>query len=224
MLEKVNEAFKNLRQGFKFSLITNVLIVLYSILCLKDFLLYLLFPFGLPLLLLLFTWAYSLIKRHSGWSLLGQNSIAKALSWGGVTIFIFIFPLTTLWIYVILYYIGASLFSTVLINTIIMLLPPVAWGIYTWMENRGFKTLKQNYNINLISAQVCSLTGMIIYCFTYSVLYLLSHFHIYFNFIPYFYAPISSYLIISFLFASPLLITSCVFAIMKLRVKNIKKK
>jgi hypothetical protein len=105
-----------------------------------------------------------------------------------------------------------------------MLLPPVAWGIYTWMENRGFKTLKQNYDINLISAQVCSLTGMIIYYFTYSVLYLLSHFHIYFNFIPYFYAPISPYLIISFLFASPLLITSCVFAIMKLRVKNIKKK
>jgi hypothetical protein len=92
------------------------------------------------------------------------------------------------------------------------------------MENRGFKTLKQKYNVNLTSAQVCNLTGIIIYYSTYIVLYLLSHFHIYFNFIPYFYAPISPYLIISFLFASPLLITSCVSAIIKLRAENIKKK
>jgi len=214
MSEKVNEAFNNLRLGFKFSLITVILIISYAILCLKDFFVYLLFPFGLPFFLLLFTWAYGLIKRHVGWSLLNQRRITKALSFGGIMLFIFLFLPATSWIYPIIYHSDLSLFSIPIYATI--LIPPIAWGIYTWMENRGFRRLKQNYGINLASARICNLIGILVYYSTYVVLYLLAYSHIYFDFIPYFYVPISPFLIVSFLFASPFLIASCIFAIIEL--------
>lgn len=218
----VNEAFNNLKVGFEFSLSTLILTVVYSILSLKGYFLYLLFPFGLPLILLLFTWGYGLIKRVKGWDLLKQKRIAHALTYGAITLFIFVFPPATWWIYPILYHFDHSLFSIPIYISI--LIPPIVWGIYTIFESHGFRMLKQNYGINLTSARICSLIGILIYGSTYVILHLLAYFRIYFDFIPYSYIPISPRLIVPLFFASPFLMASCIFAIIKLGAERINKK
>jgi hypothetical protein len=160
-----------------------------------------------------------------GWSLLNQRRITKALSFGGIMLFIFLFLPATWWIYSPLYQLGGKSQSLFFIPAYaVILIPSIAWGIYTWMENHGFRMLKQNYGINLTSARICNLIGILVYYSTYVILYLLAYSNIYFNFIPYFYVPVSPFLIVSFLFASPFLIASCIFAIIELKAERNGKK
>jgi len=207
MSEKVDKAFNDLKLGFIFSFFALFVTILYSIAFLKSYFLHLSFPSGLPLFLLLLTWAYGLAKRVEGWSLLNQKSVSLALICGTITLFTS-FSLATAQ-YIIpsrgIYPVGTEpqlLFAV--LSYAGALVAPIAWGVYTVFESWGFRMIKQNYGINLTSAQICSLIGILVLVF-----------------IDYLSGLTLPSLVIAFLSASPFLIVSCILTFLKLR-KNSK--
>ena len=209
--EKINKNHKfrkeinDLRKGFKYSFITLVLLTSFAFLCLMNLAFLLLILLGLPLFLLLFTWGYSLIKRSGGWRSLGRERISDAIIFGGIVIFCLFFSAIFAW---------SSPQRLMRYYYYINLIPPVAWGIYTFLETQGFKWLKMNRNIDLTFSRICSLIGILVYTLAFLVLCFpelpfpkftgnfLSTFCIRFE---------------PFLYSSPFLIASCVFAIRKLQ-------
>lgn len=221
----LNEALKNLKSGFEFSLAALILTTLYSILILKGYIVYLLYPFGFPQLLLLlflplFIWCHGIDRRVEGWrGLLNQRSLTFALIFGALTFFTFLLTFFSLaaayyvypwrwWNHPLGYSFGV--YTAALIT-------PTAWAIYTVSESRGFRMLKQNYGINLTLTRICSLTGILAFASASIIQYLSRYFSIYFDVTSYIHTPTPVFLTIPFLLASPFLAASCIFTILKMR-------
>jgi hypothetical protein len=212
---------KPLRTGFIFSLVSLALFAFYSLgfylfygtnLDAIGFFWFYIFPF-----VILFIWAFGASRRARGWNLAGQKYTASILSLSWKVNFVFILPIP---VFLSLLSFGALPSFSLPLPLLVAVVTTVAWGYSTFLEARGLKKLDENNKASLRLPRVCSLLGILVYAcsiliYTYlSFVYGMNNILYSFVFPPYGYFSI---LTSSLLLASPLLMISCITAIIRLK-------
>ena len=206
--------FKPLRAGFIWSLFSLCLLAVMGIgLSFSDSA-YASIPFFFSFLefvlpfLILFVWAYGAHKRVEGWKQVGQKSAADNLSFSWKMNFFLILPLP-----LIMSLLGQTYFVYLSLVTF------VVWGYSTVYEAGGLKKLEEENKVSLGMSRMCSLAGIMVYVCSLVIGLvdpmtdsLFSGFLI-FSLLPSYFRVFVS----SMVFASPLLIVSCINAIIQLK-------
>jgi hypothetical protein len=193
--EIVNAAFEKLKLGFKLSIISIVLFVA-SPLWGAGFL-----GFGLIAIYIL-----SVYQRASGWQLLGFRETRTTML--VCAVFLVVYPFCLLLTGLFLW----GLFYMLMATGLIFWLPLFPWALYTYVENRSIKELEKRLRINLRSARILALIGIVALVMVAFFGWILHLFALNFPFV-------------SGIFASPFLIASCVLLIKRLRpLSDVPKK
>ena len=189
MERKREKVLQDLRTGFKFSILSIV----------SSFISIWTFPYGLFFAAGIYV--YGVIKRSSAWKLLNLEGTCLIMRFGATLIVLC--PLFTFLAWYPFYYVVSLFFNINLFCLLII----TTWGIYTYVETRAFKKLKENFGIDLGNARICALTG-IISAFVTGIAAFIAHM----------YSPLFVFLhLFSFFFASPFLIASCYFALKRIK-------
>jgi len=185
--DAVASAFEKLRLGFKLSIITIVLFVASPLLGVSFL------GFGLIAIYIL-----SVYQRASGWKLLGFRETRTTIL--VCAVFLVVYPFCLLFTGLFLW----GFFDMLMVTGLIFWLPLFPWALYTYVENRSIRELEKRLRINLRSARILALIGIValvvVACFGWIL-------HLYALNFPF----------VSGIFASPLLIASCVLLIKRLK-------
>jgi hypothetical protein len=228
----VTKGFEALRTGFIFSLTSLCLFLFmhaplplyglpYSVLSyLGRFLVYV-FPF-----VILAVWAYGAHKRVEGWKQVGQKSVADKLSLSWKINFFFIALMPFIVFFLPLPYVGLGPVGNFLNSPFALLLWGIetcfVWGYSTVCEARGMKKLEEEKKIRLGLSRICSLAAIFVYAIFMVLGYessLIGYPYSFFGFVVVEFLPFYSFSILAnaLVFASPLLIISCINAIVQLK-------
>jgi hypothetical protein len=177
-------AFQRLRLGFKLSVAT---ITLFAIASAADYaFLYFMCPASIVYVL-------SIHERTSGWRLLGFPDTS-----------------TVIWLCAILLNlspIGLAIFGVINGAVVTFLIPLGLWSLYTYVENESIKELDKKFGLDLKSARLSALSGVLVLAVAYSYgLYAQSS-----SFFPY---PMSAFR--ASILAAPLLMLSCLLIVRRL--------
>lgn len=211
--QKPKEGTNDLKIGFKYSLVALTIFLVYVALTLVGVASILLFSLFLPFLILC-TWAYGLYRRIKGWGSLGKKSIAHTVAALGIVVFLFFFPITNTLIYWMIILIPPF----PIISYAVVLVPLIAWGIYTFCESQGMRWLKETNEAKLNLSRAFSLAGVFVYFVTFLILYLLPGFPTQESSSVQVYEPYT----VPLLLACPLLMASCIVAIRELTQARLK--
>jgi hypothetical protein len=185
--DAVASAFEKLRLGFKLSIISIVLFVA-SPLWGAGFL-----GFGLIAIYIL-----SVYQRASGWKLLGFRETRTTML--VCAVFLVVYPFWLLLTGLFLW----GFFDMLMVTGLIFWFPLFPWALYTYVENRSMKKLEKQLHINLRSATILPLIGIVALVMAACFGWILHLDALKFPFV-------------SGIFASPFLIASCVLFIKRLR-------
>jgi len=193
--EIVSAAFEKLKLGFKLSIISIVLFVA-SPLWGAGFL-----GFGLIAIYIL-----SVYQRASGWKLLGFRETRTTIL--VCAVFLVVYPFCLLFTGLFLW----GFFDMLMVTGLIFWLPLFPWALYTYVENRSIRELEKRLRINLRSARILALIGIValvmVACFGWIL-----------------HVDALNFPFVSGIFASPFLIASCVLLIKRLRpLSDVPKK
>jgi hypothetical protein len=223
------EVLEGLAKGFKYSLITLLLVIL-NLIFISTFPSVLVSAVIISGPALLLCWINSLKFRYIAWKKLNYKSASRTLLVGGILISLFVVcrvifvwvPLLYFYIYVApflyLYSVGIPIYY------LIPAIPSLAWILYTFKEIQGFKLLEKTFSIDMRFVRVFSLIGISVYA-VILVLTLIGY-SIFFNLKESLYTFVIRYVggiagvpVEPILFSSPFLIATCVMILSKIKDK-----
>lgn len=219
--ESLREGSKTLRTGFICSLVS---LVLFVFLWVRFYvpstdLVYGVFFFYVSPFLALFIWAYGAFKRAKGWNLAGQENAAVVLSLSWKVNFLFI--LLPLLLSLLGYDLIVLVISSLSLSLLVAAVTTVAWGYSTFCEAKGLKKLEEENKVSLKLPRFCSLVGVLVYTGSVLVYAYMSFAYVGNHvFPPFIVFPFFGYFFIltsSMILASPLLMISCITAIIRLK-------
>lgn len=210
------EAFDGLKTGYRYSLVTLLLVTFLMLLyptysILGPFSILVIYALMALPFAIMSVWSYSLFTRCKAWQRFGKRWTCLAMTLGWFVIFYFLlvvnipvlpFPLS---------------FSWQAVHYSLVFCPPAFWAAYTLLEARSLRWLRDNYAIDLDKAWICSLLGIAAYtaallAYEFAFRYTIHFAHTYYPFSRFTGTPSEPYL-----FALPFLLASCWLAEKALR-------
>jgi hypothetical protein len=143
--EIVSAAFEKLKLGFKLSIISIALFVASP-----------LWGAGLLGFGLIAIYILSIYQRASGWKLLGFRETRTLML--VCAVFLVVYPFCLLLSVLFLW----GYFYMLMATGLIFWLPLFPWALYTYVENRSLGELEKRSRINLRSARILALIGVVV--------------------------------------------------------------
>jgi hypothetical protein len=187
--DAVASAFERLKLGFKLSIITVVLFatsLLYG-------------GFGVFGVAVIAIYLLDVYQRASGWMLLGFKETRTVML--VCAVFLSVYPF-------LLLFAGFAywgIFSIMTTAGAVFVIPLIPWALYTYVESTSAKELEKRFGIDLKSARILPLIGIVVLIAASAVGFALHLYALYYPFV-------------SGIFASPFLIASCVLFTRRLKL------
>lgn len=209
--QNITKAFDELKTGYHYSLVTLLLFAFitllyptYSILGpFSTLVIYVLM--ALPFAIMA-VWSYSVFTRCKAWRRFGRKGTCLAMTLGWFVIFYFLFGVN---MQVLPF---SPSFSWQASRYLLVFCPPVFWAVYTLLEARSLRWLRDAYAIDLEKAWTCSLLGVAVYIATLLVYEFVFRYTVHFASTYYPFSHFTGTPSEPYLFALPFLFASCLLA------------